>query len=62
MSKDFLVERNAIIALGKFRSKKSVKALEIKFLQTNDLSIQNLILNTLLNLEEFELVTNLRNE
>lgn len=62
MQNDFLVERNAIIALGKFRSKKSVDVLEAKFLVTDDCSIQNLILNTLLNLEEYELVTFLRKQ
>jgi len=60
MSTDFLVERNAIIALGKFRSKKSVKVLEIKYSLTQESSLQNVILNTLLNLEEYELVTSLR--
>ncbi|MEE2925071.1 MAG: HEAT repeat domain-containing protein [bacterium] len=60
LSDDVLVERNAIIALGKFRSKKSVNALEFKFSITKEPSLRNLILNTLLNLEEFELVTTLR--
>ncbi len=57
-----LVERNAIIALGKFRSRKSVEVLKSKFFLTKETSLHQLILNTLLNMEEFELVTTLRKQ
>ena len=57
-----LVERNAIIALGKFRSRKAVEVLKSKFCLTKETSLHQLILNTLLNMEEFELVTTLREQ
>ena len=62
MSTNQLVERNAVIALGKFRSKAAVKILTNKFFLTKEASLQQLILNNLLNLEEFELVTELRSQ
>lgn len=57
-----LVERNAVIALGKIRSNQAVEILRNKFLSTARLSLKQLIINSLLQLEEFELVTNLRKE
>lgn len=57
-----LVEMNAVIALGKLRSNKSVVVLHKKFLQTSRPSVQQAIIQALIQLEEFELVSSLRKE
>jgi len=60
MEENPLVERNAIIALMKIRSNLAVPVLLKKFAASKDENIHQLILETLLALEEFSLVSRLR--
>lgn len=57
-----LIEMNAVIALGKLRSNKAVAVLHKKFLMTSRTSVQKAIIQSLMQLEEFELVSILRKE
>ncbi len=60
MESNPLVERNAILALLKIRSNLAVPVLMKKYSQSKDENIHQLILETLLALEEYSLVSRLR--
>jgi hypothetical protein len=55
-----LVEKNAIIALGKMGSRTSIRVLEHKYFQTENKALQQWIIEALLEMGEFTLVSWLR--
>ncbi|MCO4781241.1 MAG: HEAT repeat domain-containing protein [Candidatus Cloacimonetes bacterium] len=54
------VERNSILALKKIRCRKSVAILHEKYLKTNSVDLRQMILESMLEMKEYDLVRTLR--